>query len=92
MNEFISIIESRKETVHFEDAMVQAFDVFDQDGDGYIDRHELKQVMSNLGNDLPDEVIADMIRQADMDGDGRINFEGKPRISFGLTDEYVYWT
>ena len=77
LTEFINIIESRKESIQLEDAMREAFDVFDQDQNGYIDRKELKSVMHRLGSDLTDDVIDKMIKDADKDGDGRIDFEGK---------------
>ena len=82
LTEFINIIESRKESIQLEDAMREAFDVFDQDQNGYIDRKELKNVMHRLGNDLADDVIDKMIKDADKDGDGRIDFEGKFDLFF----------
>lgn len=46
-----------------------------QDGNGYINRHELAIVMMNLGQPLTGEEINSMINEADMDGDGLINYE-----------------
>ncbi len=34
------------------------------------------QVMANLGENLTDEELEEMIREADMDGDGKINYDG----------------
>uniref|UniRef100_A0A0R0EIV3 EF-hand domain-containing protein n=1 Tax=Glycine max TaxID=3847 RepID=A0A0R0EIV3_SOYBN len=36
---------------------------------------ELRHVMTNLGEKLPDEEVDEMIREADVDGDGQINYE-----------------
>jgi calmodulin len=32
--------------------------------------------MTNLGEKLSDEEVDDMIREADLDGDGMVNYEG----------------
>ena len=52
------------------------FLVFDKDGNGFISAAELRHVMTNLGEKLTDEEVDEMIREADIDGDGQINYEG----------------
>ena len=54
-----------------------AFRMFDRDKNGYIDYKELKFAMQNLGEKMCEQEIQDMMKQADVDGDGRINYEGK---------------
>ena len=51
------------------------FSVFDKDGNGYISAAELRHVMTNLGEKLTDEEVDEMIREADIDGDGQVNYE-----------------
>lgn len=46
-----------------------------QDGNGFINRQELAVVMMNLGEKLTGEEINSMIEEADIDGDGQINYE-----------------
>lgn len=48
--------------------------MFDKDGDGYITAVELKLVMKQLGEELSQEQLSDMMREADGNGDGRIDF------------------
>ena len=65
-----------------EDEIRQAFKVFDKDGNGYISAAELRQVMTNLGKKLTDAELDGMIRQADDDNDGQINYEEFVKVSF----------
>ena len=62
--------------VDVEEERRQAFRIFDRDGNGYISPEELRTVMCNLGEKLTDDEVAAMIKEADMDGDGRVNYEG----------------
>jgi len=59
-----------------ESELRQAFRVFDIDGDGLIDADELRQTMANLGETLSDHDVRAMIREADRNGDGKVDFEG----------------
>lgn len=53
----------------------EAFKVFDKDGNGYISAAELRHVMTSLGEKLTEEEVDEMIREADIDQDGQINYE-----------------
>lgn len=55
--------------------LFQQFKAFDRDGNGYISPQELHHVMANLGDDLTAKEIDEMVREADVDGDGRISWE-----------------
>ncbi|XP_074580765.1 putative calcium-binding protein CML46 [Curcuma longa] len=54
----------------------QAFSVFDENGDGFIDDLELRKVLRELGigEGLEVDACRRMIRAQDRDGDGRIDF------------------
>lgn len=41
---------------------------------------QLRRVMLNLGEKLTDEEVGLMVREADLDGDGQINYEEFIRI------------
>ena len=60
-----------------EEEIREAFRVFDKDGNGFISAAELRHVMTNLGEKLTDEEVDEMIREADVDGDGQVNYDGE---------------
>ncbi|XP_047313124.1 calmodulin-2/4-like [Impatiens glandulifera] len=57
-----------------DDELKEAFKVFDKDEDGFISANELRHVMMNFGEKLTDEEVQHMIKEADLDGDGKVNF------------------
>lgn len=61
--------------VKVEEDIKEAFRFFDRDGNGYITAYEFRQVMANIGERLNGPEIEFMIREADADGDGQINYE-----------------
>merc|ERR1711983_21779 len=68
--EFLMMMCIKAETENAEDEIRVAFNVFDGDGNGFINRQELAVVMNNLGERLTQEEIQTMIDEADLDGDG----------------------
>ena len=59
-----------------EEDLKEAFKVFDKDNNGFISQSELRLVMVNLGEKLTDDELKEMILEADIDGDGQVNYEG----------------
>jgi len=73
--EFLHLMSRKMHDTDTEDEIREAFRVFDKDGNGFISAAELRHVMTNLGEKLSDEEVDEMIREADVDGDGQINYE-----------------
>ena len=55
--------------------MRHVFAIFDRNGDGHISRSELKTAMKRLNEDFSDLQMDQIIAEADMDGDGEVNFK-----------------
>lgn len=53
--------------------LVAAFGVFDKDGSGSVSPSELRSVLISLGQKHTDEEIDEMVRHADLDGNGSID-------------------
>lgn len=70
------MFERHRHERNTEEEIIDAFTVFDKEGNGYISAAELRHVMTNLGEKLRDEEIDEMVRAADMNGDGQINYKG----------------
>lgn len=60
--------------------------VFDKNNDGLISSVELRHVMTNLGEKLSEEEVDDMIKEADLDGDGMVNYEGMKKNTMNYGD------
>ena len=50
------------------------FRVFDKNLDGYITAADLRKYMTTLGEALSAEEVDEMIKDADTNGDGKINY------------------
>lgn len=85
--EFLTMMAKKMKDSDSEDELKEAFKVFDKDGNGFISAAELRHVMTNLGEKLTDEEVDEMIREADTDGDGQVNYEGM--VSTNLV-EFLY--
>ena len=53
-----------------EEMMHESFRAIDKDGNGFISAAELRHIMEGLGVKLTDQIVTEMIKEADIDGDG----------------------
>ena len=69
--------ERKKEEEFNEEELRDVFKVFDKDNSGFISASELKEVSSKLGRNPTDEDVKEMMKETDLDEDGKISYEGK---------------
>ena len=72
-DQFLKLMKRMQDGEDFKRTM---FKGFDEDGNGLISAHEMKIIIRNVfKTDISEETVEDMINEADMDGDGQINYE-----------------
>ncbi|XP_074652602.1 calmodulin-like [Tubulanus polymorphus] len=75
LDEFYNVMVLKCKKMSPAEEAKAAFKIFDQNGDGFITPTELRSVMDGLGEVISKEEVEIMIREADLDGDGKINYE-----------------
>lgn len=73
-DEFVNLMQNKLSNEDKEQELVEAFKVFDKNGDGFISLQELKFTLTTIGEKLTEDECNQMMAEADMDNDGRINF------------------
>ncbi|XP_027931502.1 calmodulin-like protein 11 isoform X2 [Vigna unguiculata] len=73
--EFLNLMARKMKESEAEEELKEAFRVFDKDQDGYISASELRSVMRTIGEKVTDEEVAQMVKEADLDGDGLVDYE-----------------
>ncbi|XP_077991780.1 neo-calmodulin-like [Glandiceps talaboti] len=65
------------------DDLYHAFREFDRNKDGYITIDELRRTMKKLEENITEEELREMMKEADQDGDGRVNYKEFAKIIRG---------
>lgn len=77
---FLELYKRKKNDSDSEEDLIEAFKVFDKDGNGIIEASELRHILMNIGNKLSEEEADEMVREVDIDGDGLINYHELVKI------------
>ncbi|KAE8630438.1 hypothetical protein XENTR_v10000821 [Xenopus tropicalis] len=78
--DFLSLMTQKMSEKDSKEEIMKAFRLFDDDNTGKISFKNLKRVAKELGENLTDEELQEMIDEADRDGDGEINEQEFLRI------------
>ncbi|CAH0002356.1 unnamed protein product [Clonostachys byssicola] len=74
-NEFVAMMSRKHQSADPDQELRDAFNVFDRDGTGTISRDELKNVMKSIGEHLTEDELDEMLKLADENGDGQIDYD-----------------
>ena len=66
--------------------VIEAFKVFDADASGYITSDELRRILMDLGEDVTEEEMDQLILEADLDGNGRIDYDEFSKL---VSDDFI---
>lgn len=78
--DFLQLMTVKMTEKDSNEEILKAFRLFDDDDTGTISFKNLKRVAKELGENLTDEELKEMIEEADLDGDGEVNQDEFLRI------------
>jgi len=81
--EFLMLISRKIQDIDEEEELRQAFKIFDRDNKNFISTAELKYVMKNLGEKLSETEVDDMIKEADPENTGKLDYHGFVKMLLG---------
>ncbi|XP_061454497.1 centrin-2 isoform X1 [Rhineura floridana] len=79
-HDFLGVMTQKMAEKDSKEEILKAFKLFDDDETGKISFKNLKRVAKELGENLTDEELQEMIDEADRDGDGEVNEQEFLRI------------
>ncbi|XP_032855356.1 centrin-2 isoform X1 [Tyto alba] len=79
-HDFLVVMTQKMAEKDSKEEILKAFKLFDDDETGKISFKNLKRVAKELGENLTDEELQEMIDEADRDGDGEVNEQEFLRI------------
>ncbi|XP_039494469.1 calmodulin [Drosophila santomea] len=74
LSDFLYIMSQRYANMSTEDEIIAAFRVFDKQGTGLISETEFRHIMQNMGEQLTDDELEEIIRDANSDLEGNIDY------------------
>merc|ERR1711994_879895 len=87
-NEFLEMMTTKMSEKDSREEILKAFRLFDDDETGFITLKNLRRVAKEIGENMTDEELQEMIDEADRDGDGQVSEEEFLRIMKKGTEFY----
>ena len=74
-NDFCKLLAPKLKSKDSRDEVMKVYELFDFEQQGYITFKNLKKIAQDVGENLTDQELHEMIAEADKTGDGHINFQ-----------------
>jgi len=82
-DEFCEIVRKKMQADEDERELKEIFRVLDKEKKGEVNTSELRWILKNLGDDLTEDDIDDMIADVDTDGSGWVDYEEFAKLMLG---------
>lgn len=87
-SEFLNLVKDiYQDPNKFETEIKEAFQRYDQDGNGVISQPEFKHLITSFDDKISDEEMKDLLSKVEMDKDGNINYDG---MYYRYTQDWAY--
>ncbi|XP_067136555.1 calmodulin-like [Centruroides vittatus] len=73
-SKLLSVMAKEMKKRDSDEEIIEAFKFFDKEGTGLVNAAELRRVMTTMGQKLSEQEVDDMIKQADVDENGNIDY------------------
>ncbi|CAO3659795.1 unnamed protein product [Umbelopsis vinacea] len=73
--DFLALLENQRAKGSHEAAFVEVFETMDSDNDGSITVQDIVNYMTSKGERISDQEVKEMVKAADVSGDGKVNYE-----------------
>lgn len=80
---FLALLGQKVQDADIEEEMMEAFKLFDRDNRGSISGKDLQEVMHDLGSTMQTRDAEEMLREADLAGDSKLNYDEFYQIMMG---------
>ena len=72
----MSVMVNKTKEDAFANKLIEAFRVFDVKGKGVLDAEVIRHIFASMEEEMPDEEIDELLREAHIDEDNNIKYEG----------------
>merc|ERR1711937_401804 len=86
--EFLDVMTAKLSDRNTREEIDRVFNLFDKDRNGTFEGDELSKVCKELGEDMPEEDVREVIGRMDVDGDGAVGLDDFYAVITKKTFEY----
>ena len=82
-DEFINLLTTKLKEQKEDKDLLEIFNMFDKNRDGYITEDDINYIIDEIGEDIDEDIVTELIKKGDDDNDSRINFIEFKKIFIG---------